>query len=272
MHFTYAETGKTTVAAKATQRNAENTVEEDATAIQVVLGKSLTVADGMTGEQLAIFAEDEIAGLDVTKLASQLGCLNKEGYAFAGWFTEPQTAGDYADWAAKSVKNAQLVADNSMIYAWYIDAGFLDTTIAYTSNASRASKVFAISTVPADIFANYGFVLSTAASASDENLVIGGKIDGLNVAKLEKTTIYSWISVAPFSAAAPKTANAFNGGLGGVYKDGTDGYISYGMVTNMPIGKTISARAYYTTLDGTVVYGSTAQQRLEANANVTGLE
>ncbi len=276
LHFTYAESGKTTVSAKATQRNAENTVEEDATAIQVVLGKSLTVADGMTGEQLTILTEDEVAALDVTELASKLNCLTKtvDGvtYAFAGWFTEPQTAGDYADWTAKSVKNVTLAADDSTIYAWYINAGYLDTTIAYTSNASRAAKVFAISTAPADLFANYGFVLSTAPSASDENLVIGGKIDGLNVAKLEKTTIYSWISVAPFSAAAPKTANDFNGGLGGVYKDGTDGYISYGMVTNMPIGKTISARAYYTTLDGTIVYGSTVQQLLEANSNVSGLE
>ena len=163
-------------------------------------------------------------------------------------------------------------ANGSAIYANYIKADYLNTTIAYTSNASRASKVFAISTAPADLFANYGFVLSTAASATDENLVIGAKIDGLNAAKVEKTTIYSWISVAPFSAAAPKTANDFNGGLGGVHKDGTDGYISYGMVTNMPIGKTISARAYYTTLDGTIVYGSTVQQLLEANSNVTGLE
>ncbi len=153
-----------------------------------------------------------------------------------------------------------------------MNAGYLDTTIAYTSNASRATKVFALSTVPADLFANYGFVLSTAKSASDENLVIGGKIDGLNVAKLEKTTIYAWISVAPFSANAPKTANDFNGGLGGAYKDGTDGYISYALVTNMPVGKTVSARAYYTTLDGTIVYGSTAQKLLEANSNVTGLE
>ncbi len=230
----------------------------------------LFVVDG--GKVVKMIRADELAELDITKLAAELGCLNQEGKAFAGWFTAPQVADDYADWAAKSVKNAQLTADNSMIYAWYIDVGFLDTTIAYTSNASRATKVFAISTAPADLFANYGFVLSTAPSASDENLVIGGKIDGLNVAKLEKTTIYSWISVAPFSAAAPKTANDFNGGLGGVYKDGTDGYISYGMVTNMPIGKTISARAYYTTLDGTIVYGSTVQQLLEANSNVTGLE
>ena len=245
---------------------------------QAVLAENeaLQAVDGLTGEKLGALSAEELAGQDLTELASKLNCLTKtvDGvtYAFAGWFTEPQTAGDYADWTAKSVKNVTLAADDSTIYAWYINAGYLDTTIAYTSNASRASKVFAISTAPADLFANYGFVLSTAPSASDENLVIGGKIDGLNVAKLEKTTIYSWISVAPFSAAAPKTANDFNGGLGGVHKDGTDGYISYGMVTNMPIGKTISARAYYTTLDGTIVYGSTVQQLLEANSNVTGLE
>ena len=221
---------------------------------------------------MKLSAED-LEGVQLTELASKLNCLTKTvagvEYAFAGWFTAPQSGLD--NWA-ENVATQDDLAVGKTLYAYYVNADYLNTTIAYTSNASRATKVFAISTAPADLFANYGFVLSTAPSASDENLVIGGKIDGLNVAKLEKTTIYSWISVAPFSAAAPKTANDFNGGLGGVYKDGTDGYISYGMVTNMPIGKTISARAYYTTLDGTIVYGSTAQQLLEANSNVTGLE
>ncbi len=250
--------------------------------------ETLQILDGITGEKLGALTAEDLENQDMTKLAEKLGCLTRNvvgtEYVFAGWFTEPQVSAfsDYYAlpsvmtgfdaWATKSIKDVKLEANGSAIYANYIKADYLNTTIAYTSNASRATKVFAISTAPADLFANYGFVLSTAPSASDENLVIGGKIDGLNVAKLEKTTIYSWISVAPFSAAAPKTANDFNGGLGGVYKDGTDGYISYGMVTNMPIGKTISARAYYTTLDGTIVYGSTVQQLLEANSNVTGLE
>ncbi len=235
--------------------------------------KGLQVVDGLTGEQIAVLSGDELEGAALKELAASLDCLSKtvDGvtYAFAGWFTEPQNGLD--NWAANVASQEDLAIGNTL-YAYYVNAGYLDTTIAYTSNASRATKVFALSTVPADLFANYGFVLSTAKSASDENLVIGGKIDGLNVAKLEKTTIYAWISVAPFSANAPKTANDFNGGLGGVYKDGTDGYISYALVTNMPVGKTVSARAYYTTLDGTIVYGSTAQKLLEANSNVTGLE
>ena len=234
--------------------------------------KCLSIANGLDKQLMKLSAED-LEGVQLTELASKLNCLTKTvagvEYAFAGWFTAPQSG--LVNWAANVASQDDLAIGNT-IYAYYVNADYLNTTIAYTSNASRATKVFAISTAPADLFANYGFVLSTAPSASDENLVIGGKIDGLNVAKLEKTTIYSWISVAPFSAAAPKTANDFNGGLGGVYKDGTDGYISYGMVTNMPIGKTISARAYYTTLDGTIVYGSTVQQLLEANSNVTGLE
>lgn len=241
--------------------------------ILVASDKNLYLKDGLTGERLGVLMEEEVAALDVTKLAETLDCLTKtvDGvtYTFAGWFTEPQSG--FENWTEKSVKNTALEANGSSIYAWYIDAGYLDTTIAYTSNASRASRVYALSTAPADIFSKYGFVLSTANSANDENLVIGATIDGLNAARVEKTTVYTYISAAPFSKNAPKTANALNGNLGGVYKDGTDGYISYALITNMPVGKTVSARAYYVTLDGTVVYGATAKQLLNANSNVTGL-
>lgn len=234
----------------------------------------LYVLDGQSSEELARYTQEELAALDITKLAASLDCLTKTvsgvEYAFAGWFTEPQTG--FENWAEKSVKNTTLEANDTAIYAWYINANYLNTTIAYTSNASRATKVFALSTVPADVFANYGFVLSTGASASDENMLIGGCVDGLSTKQIERTTIYTGIGVQPFHAGQPKSANDFNGKLGGVYKNGTDGYISYALIANMPIGKTVSARAYYTTLDGTIVYGFTVQQLLEANSNVTGLE
>lgn len=247
----------------------------DAENVFALLGiQYLYVLDGQSSEELARYTQEELAALDITKLASALSCQTKtvDGveYTFAGWFTEPQTG--FENWTEKSAKNAVLEANGSKLYAWYIRADYLDTTLAYTSNASRATKVFALSTVPADIFANYGFVLSTGASASDENMLIGGCVDGLTTKQIEKTTIYTGIGVQPFNAGQPKSANDFNGKLGGVYKNGTDGYISYALIANMPVGKTLSARAYYTTLDGTIVYGSTARQLLEANSNVTGLE
>ena len=234
----------------------------------------LYVYDGQIGKELARYNQEEVLALDITKLASGLDCLTKTvdgvAYTFAGWFTKPQTG--FANWAEKSIKNTVLEADNSAIYAWYVNAGYLDTTIAYTSNATRATRVFCLSTVPGNIFASYGFVLSTGASANDENMLIGGSVDGMFTKQVDKTVVYTEISVEPFQAAQPKSANDFNGKLGGAYKGGTDGYLSYALIANIPVGKTVSARAYYTTLDGTIVYGSTAQQLLEVSSNVTGLE
>ena len=144
---------------------------------------------------------------------------------------------------------------------------YLNTTIAYTSNATKATKVYALSTVPGDIFGSYGILLSTAASADDSNLTVGGApIEGLKIKDVNKTTVYQYISVAPFTTRA--TANAFNGNLGGA--NNGDGYLTYAAIANVPL-KTVSARAYYVTQDGTVVYGTTAQTTLEANNSVTGL-
>ena len=123
--------------------------------------------------------------------------------------------------------------------------------------------------MPGDIFSVYGFVLSTAASASDSTLYAGEMLDGLKAANITKNTVYSYIAAAPFGKTT--TANAFNGNLGGA-QDGNDGYLAYSLITNMPLGKTVSARAYYVTLDGTIIYGATAKQLLEAGRSVTGLE
>ena len=236
---------------------------------------TLKVADGVTGKVLVQLSAQEVNDLDITTLAYKLNCTSKtvdgESYLFAGWFTQPQACNDWdnGSWQTKSAKNKRLAADGSTIYAYYIRAEYLKTTIAYQSNQVRAAKVFALSTVPGDIFSVYGFVLSTAASASDSTLYAGEMLDGLKAANITKNTVYSYIAAAPFGKTT--TANAFNGNLGGA-QDGNDGYLAYSLITNMPLGKTVSARAYYVTLDGTIIYGATAKQLLEAGRSVTGLE
>lgn len=193
--------------------------------------------------------------------------LAKRKYAtFAGWFS---TAAPLTAASAEANKVTDLINAPETLYAHWIDEGYLKTTIAYTSNAAAATKTYAISTVPDDLFSLYGFIISTKNVENAEQLVIGGSIDGTNVGNSSKTTVFTSIYAAPFTAADPKTANDFNGNLGGAYED--NGYISYAMASNVPIGKTLSARAYYKTKDGTIVYGPMAQKLLLANANDTGI-
>lgn len=231
---------------------------------------ALQVVDSLTGKTIANLTAEELESVSITELAQKLGCLTStvdgKTYAFAGWYTEAQPEG--FDWTAKVATDEELVVDNT-IYAYFIDAGYLNTTIAYTSNATRATKVYALSTVPGDVFASYGILLSTAPSAGDGSLVRdGAPIDGLKIKDVNKTTVYSYISVAPFTAKT--TANVLNGGLGGA--NNGDGYLTYAAITNMPLGKTLSARSYYVTQDGTVVYGTTSKTVLEASSSITGLQ
>lgn len=185
---------------------------------------------------------------------------------FAGWFASatPLTAA-----GAETDKVTDLTTAPETIYAHWIDAGYLKTTIAYTSGASTATKTYTISTVPDDLFSLYGFVMSTKAVSSQEQLVIGGTVEGTKVGNFSKTTVFTNISVAPFSPSDPKMANDFNGNLGGANQG--NGYITYALAANLPVGKTLSVRAYYKTKDGTVVYGPMTQKLLAANASDTGI-
>lgn len=218
---------------------------------------------------------------DITTLAPAIACFgeifaveNMRKYdlterkisTFAGWFSDdaPLTAA-----SAEANKVANLTSAPETLYAHWIDEGYLKTTIAYTSNAAAATRTYAISTVPDDLFRLYGFVMSTKNVENAEQLVIGGSIEGTNVGNSSKTTVFTSIYAAPFTAGDPKTANDFNGNLGGA--NAGDGYISYALASNVPIEKTLSARAYYKTKDGTIVYGPMAQKLLLANANDTGI-
>ncbi len=260
----------TTISANPNQQLSDSQTNTDADRLQIV--------DGMTGEVIAKYDAEQVASMDITKLAYDLNCdvktENGVKYLFAGWFTAPQTENDWDrdSWTSKSVAGKTLQADGSVIYAWYIHADYAKLTIAYTSRATRAASTFMLSTVPGDIFNTYGHVMSTAPSAGDSNLYKGAIIDGLRVRALEKKTIYTYIAVAPFSAQTPKTANCFNGGLGGSFANDTDGYIACTQVSDIPVNKTVSARFYFVTLEGTIIYGSTAQSAIVPYANVTGLE
>lgn len=204
---------------------------------------------------------------------------NERRLAFAGWFYEPYNPEIYdlwkMDWSAENnVGQDDLFGENSKvkdhsIYAYWIDEGYLKTTFGYTST-EEAAKVFALSTVPDDLFANYGFVLTTGLPygvAEAEELRIGGIIGGLNVRNIQKTTVYQRIGVAPFTVT--RYANSLNGSLGGAYVHDSrhDGYISYCLITNFPVGKTMSTRPYYTTLEGTLVYGDVAQTTVAPDAS-----
>lgn len=243
-------------------------------------GGEIILVDADSGETIGHVSREA----DITQLASALDYSNNKvtisgtrlfdmetfiGYSFAGWFSSPQPLDATV---AEANKVTSLADAPDTIFAHWINAGYLKTTIAYYSGATNAPRTHTISTVPDDLFQTYGFVLSTADSANNGNLVIGGAIDGLNVLDLPKTTVYASIGVRPFDAQNPKTANDFNGGLGGAYNNGTDGYISHGSVNNIPVGRTIHARAYYITKDGTTVYGDMVQKTIQAGVNDTGLE
>ena len=198
-------------------------------------------------------------------------------YTFAGWFFAPGQGTDNAhlNWTAdNNVGTADLfhcdqVQDNR-IYAYWIYADYSAAQIGYQSNSLRATNVYINATVPDDIFHHYGFVVSTAATENDEdNLVIGGVIGGKKVGNYQKETVYETFCAAPIYEEE-YTAQDFNSGLPG-YDANRTGYITYFYWRNMQLKNasgdftTLSARAYYQTLEGTVVYGDMSQVTFEPN-------
>ena len=199
--------------------------------------------------------------------------------AFAGWFYTPcDNQLPYAlNWSGENnVGEDDLFTSsrvvNHRIYAYWINSDFLKTTISYRTNDKYASQVYANSTVPGDIFGNYGFVLSTTAGENDEDkLVIGGKIGAKPVGNFYKTAIYQKFKASPIYNKN-YTAKDFNGGLAGFDNNGSgNGYITYFYWRNMQLydgngnPTSLAARAYYTTREGTVVYGDMERVVFEPN-------
>ncbi len=198
-------------------------------------------------------------------------------YTFAGWFFAPGQGTDNAhlNWTAdNNVGTADLFHGDELldnrIYAYWIYADYCAAQIGYQSNSLRATNVYINATVPDDIFHHYGFVVSTAATENDEdNLVIGGVIGGKKVGNYQKETVYETFCAAPIYEEE-YTAQDFNSGLPG-YDANRTGYITYFYWRNMQLKNasgdftTLSARAYYQTLEGTVVYGDMSQVTFEPN-------
>ncbi len=252
----------------------------------------LLLCDGNTGTVLQVLrAEDYTSGrndllaggLDYTGTDIQVkgtGKSTADGeYTFAGWFFQPSgnQAGHALDWTAENnVGAADLFhcdqVQNHRIYAYWIDAGYSQAKIAYRADAKSAREVYINSTVPDDLFQAYGFVVSTKAKPEDESrLIIGGTIDGKPVGNYEKTTVYETFKAAPIYER-DYTAKDFNGGLPGYNNQGAgDGYITYFYWMYMQLKDangnftTLSARAYYRTLEGTLVYGDMSQVTFSAN-------
>lgn len=245
-------------------------------------GKNSEIANGLSYNMATTFeilpGGDESFVVDGTrKITQQMEDEYEE--AFAGWFYTPyENQLPYElDWSAENnVGEDDLFESdrvvNNRIYAYWIDADFLNTTIGYRTDDKCASKVYANSTVPGDIFRNYGFVLSTTAGENDENqLVIGGKIGAKPVGNFQKTAIYQKFKASPIYNKN-YTAKEFNGGISGFDNNGSgNGYITYFYWKNMQlydgIGNftSLAARAYYTTLEGTVVYGDMTRVVFAAN-------
>ena len=245
-------------------------------------GKNSEIANGLSYNMATTFdvlpGGDKSFVVDGTRKITQ---QTEDEYeeAFAGWFYTPyENQLPYElDWSADNnvgeddLFKSDRVVDNR-IYAYWIDADFLNTTIGYRTDDKCASKVYANSTVPGDIFRNYGFVLSTTAGENDENqLVIGGKIGAKPVGNFQKTAIYQKFKASPIYNKN-YTAKEFNGGISGFDNNGSgNGYITYFYWKNMQlydgIGNftSLAARAYYTTLEGTVVYGDMTRVVFAAN-------
>lgn len=246
-------------------------------------------ANSTTGGEITLMDGSKIIGhvsreADITQIAdaldysdntfvingtSKLYLADMLCFSFAGWTTK---AFSFVAGTMEEDKVTSLADAPDTIYAQWINAGYLKPTIAYYSNKGVAARVFAISTVPDDIFSAYGFILSTKNVTNENQLVIGGSIDGTNVGNIQHTTVYDHIDVRPFSTDDPKTANDFNGGLGGANREGTNGYIAYASASRVVVGVTYSARAYYQTKDGTIVYGTMEQKVLLDGTDDTGLE
>ena len=203
-------------------------------------------------------------------------------YTFAGWFFTSYD-GEYGaglNWSrSNSVTTQNLFAseqvENHRIYAYWIEADYSKATIGYRTTSTTAQSVYVNSTVPDDLFSAYGFVVSTAANATEEEMFIGNTIDGKQVGSYEKGYVYESFKASPIYNRA-YTANEFNGGLPGYDQDG-NGYVTYFYWKNMQLKSggnyvTFSARPYYVTMDGTVVYGTMDQVTFVPNRIYNPLE
>ena len=253
-------------------------LEEDA----YEAGKNSQIVDDLSYNMTSTFeilpGGDEGFSVEGTrKFTQQMETEYEE--AFAGWFYAPcsDQLPYEMNWSEENnvgeddLFTSDQVVDHR-IYAYWINADFLNTSIGYRTSDSSALQVYANSTVPGDIFRNYGFVLSTTAGANDEDkLVIGGKIGAKPVGNFYKTAIYQKFKASPIYNKN-YTAKDFNGGLSGFDNNGTgNGYITYFYWKNMQLydggGKptSLAARAYYTTKEGTVVYGDMTRVVFAAN-------
>lgn len=167
--------------------------------------------------------------------------------------------------------------ENHRIYAYWIYADYSQPQIGYRADSRYAREVYINATVPKDMFQHYGFVVSTAATEEDqENLVIGGVIGGKPVGNYQKTAVYETFQASPIYEEA-YTAQDFNAGLPGYDGNGA-GYITYFYWRNMQLKNasgnltTLSARAYYRTLEGTLVYGDMTQVTFEPDTTYNPLE
>lgn len=217
-----------------------------------------------------------------------IGMETNTDYTFAGWFFAPGNAEGQVinnrnlDWtAANNVGAADLFdcaqVENHRIYAYWIYADYSQPQIGYRADSRYAREVYINATVPKDMFQHYGFVVSTAATEEDqENLVIGGVIGGKPVGNYQKTAVYETFQASPIYEE-PYTAQDFNAGLPGYDGNGA-GYITYFYWRNMQLKNasgnltTLSARAYYRTLEGTLVYGDMTQVTFEPDTTYNPLE
>ena len=125
-------------------------------------------------------------------------------YTFAGWFFTSYD-GEYGaglNWSrSNSVTTQNLFAseqvENHRIYAYWIEADYSKATIGYRTTSTTAQSVYVNSTVPDDLFSAYGFVVSTAANATEEEMFIGNTIDGKQVGSYEKGYVYESFKASP---------------------------------------------------------------------------
>ena len=252
----------------------------------------LLLCDGVTGEVLQILDQEDYTSGRNDLLVGNLGywgagftvdgtrkTAGDTQYTFAGWFYTPcgTQAGHEIDWTAENnVGTTDLFhndkVQNQRIYAYWIDAGYSKAQIGYWTDSRYARDVYINATVPDDLFQHYGFVVSTAATEEDESsLVIGGTIHGKPVGNFEKSTVYEAFQASPIYEQS-YTAKDFNHGLPGYNSNGSgNGYVTYFYWRYMQLRDaqgnftTLSTRAYYRTLEGTLVYGDMTQVTFEAS-------
>ena len=217
-----------------------------------------------------------------------IGMETDTDYTFAGWFFAPGNvdgsiiSNENLNWTAdNNVGTADLfhcdAVENHRVYAYWIYAAYSQAQIGYRTDSRYARELYINATVPEDMFRYYGFVVSTTATEQDEDsLVIGGQIGGKPVGNYQKTAVYEAFQAAPIYEET-YTAQDFNAGLPGYNASGS-GYITYFYWKNMQLKNasgdftTLSTRAYYQTLEGTLVYGDMTQVTFEANTVYNPLE